>query len=111
MNFEGNPFFWGFNEQRAIETLAKRAQATYNEPREVVEQKTALENYFEQNFGHSPNPAFITGATAIEPMPYIAPTSSTESADEEETEDTEETTGSEDLKVETDEGVEGDEGE
>ena len=37
----GNPFFWGFKEQRAIETLAKRGKATYNKPLEVAEQKTA----------------------------------------------------------------------
>lgn len=71
MNIEGNPFFWGFTEQRSITTLAKRGNATYNTTRDVVEQKTALDNYFEQNFGQSPNPGFITGFTQVEPMPYI----------------------------------------
>lgn len=74
--FEGNPFFWGFVEQRSIDTLAKQAKATYNEPRETLEQKTALDNFFEQNFATSSNPAFITGATAIDPLPYITPLTS-----------------------------------
>ncbi len=39
MKFKGNPFFWGFKEERSIETLAKRMKATYNTPREVKEQK------------------------------------------------------------------------
>ena len=82
MNIEGNPFAWGFKEQRYSETLAKRANATYNEPRKVIEQKTALDNYFEENFGHSPNPAFITGATALDPSPYIVPSSSGDNTDE-----------------------------
>ena len=80
MKFEGNPFFWGFTEQRSIETLAKQAKATYNDPREVKEQKDTLYNSFGQNFGHSPNPAFITGATALDPLPYIVPSASTEVA-------------------------------
>ena len=74
MNFEGNPFFWGFKEERSIETLAKRMKATYNTPREVKEQKDTLYNPFGQTFGHSPNPAFITGATALDPLPYIIST-------------------------------------
>ena len=60
MKFKGNPFFWGFKEERSIETLAKRMKATYNTPREVKEQKDTLYNPFGQTFGHSPNPAFIT---------------------------------------------------
>lgn len=86
MNFEENPFFWGFDEQRSIETLAKQTKATYNEPREIKEQKDTLYNSFGQNFGHSPNPAFITGATALDPLPYIVPSTSTEVTDEECTE-------------------------
>lgn len=74
MKFKGNPFFWGFKEERSIETLAKRMKATYNTPREVKEQKDTLYNPFGQTFGHSPNPAFITGATALDPLPYIIPT-------------------------------------
>ena len=74
MKVEGNPFFWGFAEQRSIETLAKRMKATYNTPREVKEQKDTLYNPFGQTFGHSPNPAFITGATALDPLPYIIST-------------------------------------
>ena len=86
MNFEGNPFFWGFDEQRSIETLAKQTKATYNEPREIKEQKDTLYNSFGQNFGHSPNHAFITSATALDPLPYIVPSTSTEVTDEECTE-------------------------
>ena len=73
MKFKGNPFFWGFKEERSIETLAKRMKATYNTPREVKEQKDTLYNPFGQTFGHSPNPAFITGTTALDPLPYIVP--------------------------------------
>lgn len=82
-NFEGNPFFWGFIEQRAMETLAKQTDATYNEPMETVEQKTALENFFEQNCCVSSNPAFITGCTALDPLPYIVPRSEGEEDGEE----------------------------
>ena len=28
MKIEGNPFFWGFAEQRSIETLAKQTKTT-----------------------------------------------------------------------------------
>lgn len=75
----GNPFCWGFNEQRAIETLAKRGKAKYNKPMEVVEQKTALENFFEQNVSHSANPAHIVGMTPISPEPYLIPSVSGQS--------------------------------
>lgn len=89
----GNPFFWGFKEQRAIETLAKRGKATYNKPMEVAEQKTALENFFEQNVSTSANPAHIVGFEAISPEPYIIPSATETSSDdcEEDTEMTEET--------------------
>lgn len=70
MNFEGNPFFWGFEEQCSLKTLAKQTNATYNEPRDTVEQKTAMDNFFEENVATSPNPAFITGCTALDPLPY-----------------------------------------
>lgn len=80
MNFEGNPFFWGFIEQRSIETLAKQTNATYNTPKEVKEQKDTL-YALNQEFGHSPNPAFITGATALDNPPYIVPRSSSDSTD------------------------------
>lgn len=82
MNFEGNPFFWGFDEQRSIETLAKQTKATYNEPREIKEQTDTLYDSFGQNFGHGPNPAFITGATALDPLPYIVPSTSEEDSTE-----------------------------
>lgn len=72
MNFEGNPFSWGFEEQRSMTTLAQQGNATYNTPCETVETKTAAENFFEQNIAVSPNPAFITGRTAIDPIPYTA---------------------------------------
>lgn len=72
MNFEGNPFTWGFEEQRSMTTLAKQGNATYNTPRETVETKSAVDNFFEQNVAVSPNPAFITGMTAISPIPYTA---------------------------------------
>lgn len=80
----GSPFFWEFKEQRAIETLAKRGKATYNKPMEVAEQKTALENFFEQNVSTSANPAHIVGFEPVSPEPYMIPssTSSTTSNDE-----------------------------
>lgn len=87
MNFEGNPFFWGFSEQRYTETLPKQAKATYNEPKETLFQKKPLDSFFEEEFDVSPNPAFITGATAIDPLPYKTPeSSSTNNCDEDETE-------------------------
>lgn len=76
----GSPFFWGFSEQRAIETLAKRGKAVYNKPREVVEQKTALENFFEQNISTSANPAHVVGFNPITPEPYVIPSSSSNSS-------------------------------
>ena len=101
-NFEGNPFFWGFSEQRGIETLAQRAKAIYNEPRETADRIPAYphpteddENaslkthFFDQEYGVSPNPAFVIGASPIEPMPYIAPKSSSSESDEEQCEDEE----------------------
>lgn len=72
----GSPFYWGFNEQRAIETLAKRGKAKYNKPREIIEQKTALENFFEQNVSTSTNPAHVVEFTAVSPEPYIISSSS-----------------------------------
>ena len=84
----GNPFFWGFKEQRAIETMAKRGKATYNKPMEVAEQKTALENFFEQNVSTSANPAHIVGFETISPEPYIIP-SATETSSNDCEEDTE----------------------
>lgn len=75
----GNPFFWGFSEQRAINTLAKRGKAIYNKPREVVEQKTALENFFEQNISTSANTAHVVGFNPIIPEPYVIPSSSSNS--------------------------------
>lgn len=87
-HYEGNPFFWGFNEQRGIETLAQRGKATYNKtaettenipgwphPTEDDENAQLHTHFFDQNFGTSPNPAFVTGFTEIDPMPYIAPSS------------------------------------
>lgn len=112
MNFEGNPFFWGFTEQRAIDTLAKQTKATYNEPRETAFQKTALENFFEDNFGLSSNPAFITGATALDPLPYKTPESSTSNeTEEEENSNNKETEtpieeNTEDVETETEEPTE-----
>lgn len=70
MTLEGNPFSWDFNEQRSIKTLATQASATYNKTQEVKEQKNGLDNFFEQNFGHSPNVAHITGATELDVLPY-----------------------------------------
>lgn len=89
MKYEGNPFFWGFNEQRSIETLAQQTNATYNNPRETAEKNSALDNFFNEGFGTSPNPAFITGATALDPLPYRTPDeksnqTSTNSEDDEE---------------------------
>lgn len=66
----GNPFFWGFKEQRAIETMAKRGKAKYNKPMKVVEQKSSLENFFEQNVSTSENPAHIVGFEPVSPEPY-----------------------------------------
>lgn len=101
----GNPFFWGFIEQRGIETLAKRAKATYNTPAEGVDKTSTFESFFTEGFGHSPNPAFITGATALEQMPYTMPTSSsTESSDDSCEEDNEDIdTPSTDSETTTDE--------
>lgn len=76
MNFEGNPFSWGFIEQRSIKTLATQANATYNNPQEVKEQEEDLNDFFGQKFGHSPNSAYITGATEIEKLPYTGATQS-----------------------------------
>lgn len=90
----GSPFFWGFKEQRAIETMAKRGKATYNKPMEIAEQKTALENFFEQNISTSTNPAHIVGFEPVSPEPYMIPSSaSTTSSDEceDDTESTDET--------------------
>lgn len=91
MNFEGNPFGWGFEEQRSLTTLAKQGNATYNTPRETLETKTATENFFEQNIAVSPNPAFVTGFTAIDPMPFTATLgkSNTDSTEGNDCEDTE----------------------
>lgn len=66
----GNPFFWGFKEQRAIETMAKRGKAKYNKPMKVVEQKSSLENFFEQNVSTSANPAHVVGFEPVSPEPY-----------------------------------------
>ena len=70
MNFEGNPFSWAFIEQRSIKTLATQGKATYNKPQEVKEQEEDLNDFFGQKFGHSPNPAYITGFTELEKLPY-----------------------------------------
>ena len=70
-NLEGNPFGWGFIENREIETLAQRANAEYNEPMEVNEQCSNLESFFNEQFGHSPNPAHIVEVSKIEPEPYL----------------------------------------
>ena len=87
----GSPFFWGFKEQRAIETLAKRGKATYNKPMEVAEQKTALENFFEQNVSTSANPAHIVGFEAISPELYMISSSASTTSNDECEEDTEST--------------------
>lgn len=87
----GNPFFWGFKEQRAIETLAKRGKATYNKTMEVAEQKTALENFFEQNASTSANPAHIVGFEPISPEPYMISSSESTTSNDEFEEDTEST--------------------
>lgn len=89
----GNPFFWGFKEQRAIETMAKRGKAKYNKPMKVVEQKSFLENFFEQNVSTSANPAHIVGFETISPEPYIIPSATETSSNdcEEDTEMTDET--------------------
>ena len=70
MTFEGNPFSWDFIEQRSIKTLATQGKATYNKPQEVKEQEENLNDFFGQKFGHSPNPAYITGFTELEKLPY-----------------------------------------
>lgn len=70
MILEGNPFSWGFSEEHSFDTLATRGKATYNKPREIVEQGTAMDGFFVEQFGTSPNPAFITGMTAIDPLPF-----------------------------------------
>lgn len=87
----GSPFFWGFKEQRAIETMAKRGKATYNKPMEIAEQKTALENFFEQNISTSANPAHIVGFESVSPEPYMIPSSSSTTSSDECEEDTEST--------------------
>lgn len=84
MKYEGNPFFWGFNEQRSIETLAQQTNATYNNPRETAEKNSVIDNFFHECFGVSPNPAFITGATALDPLPYRTPDENSKSENEEE---------------------------
>lgn len=76
MTFEGNPFGWDFVEQRYIKTLATQANATYSKPQEVKEQEDDLNDFFGQSFGHSPNPAHITGGTALDKPPYTGTTES-----------------------------------
>lgn len=74
MEYVSNPFYCVFDEQRAIETLAKRAQATYNKPREIADDKQPLKSFFDETFAVSPNPAHVIGTQPIEPQPHEAPT-------------------------------------
>lgn len=69
-----NPFCYDFVEQRAIETMSKRAQAQYNEPRELAEDKQPLKSFFDETFAASPNPAHVIGTSPIEPQPHVQPT-------------------------------------
>lgn len=111
MNFEGNPFFGGFREQRYSETLAKRVSATYNNPMETVEnipsyphptdedENAAIKtHFFDQNFGVSPNPAHITGCTALDPQPYIIQSTSESEEEEDCKEETVQTDGESETK-------------
>lgn len=70
MIFEGNPFGWGFEEQSAITTLATQKKAKYSKPLEVKEQSDTLNDFFGQEFGHSPNIAHITEMSALDKEPY-----------------------------------------
>lgn len=67
----GNPFSWGFKEERSFETLAQRGKATYSKPLDTINNKTSRDSFFSEFFGVSPNRAFITGFTPFEPIPFL----------------------------------------